>query len=613
MTESEAKVVMESSKETEEQPDQAAAIMKGLQELDDLELAWQLADADGFLVRQMAEDRDGEDNANRVAEEGEEAEEEEHGFYPEDEGNDDDTVVEILDTNSISQEVQLKSAPSEDRNVNNLSGQSITVNHADAYGEDLEDLSVIQSIQHLEDERMARQLQFAHQLADEESQFDKFELPDQEGKMRSAAAARGASERNCMFCCCKTLSVIAGLAAIGWLIWYFMGEPNPVRIKNRLSRWGVLGNLTDWSGGFSNDPFLSDNSTTNWDNGGTCQGLSLTIYNALDAKWYPYFIKAVTQWDNGNPDALTLTTQNVSVDHSCSRVDGILKVCNNNFGRTGWLGINEIITSGGSVIQSSVAKMNEYYLTNADQYQKQYTMCHEMGHGFGLPHTDENFYNKDLGNCLDYTIHPEVNMQPATMNFERLKTLYGVVGSNETSNMCAAGRAGGSSFSNGNGNGNFYGNSNNNNGNYNSNGNFNSNGGGGGTSNGNGGGTSYNYGGGGGNTNANGGGGGGGGPGGNGNGGPGGHGNNNGGRFLNGNKFSFNGGLKRLTEEEEAEYQAAIEELEYGIVPNAGITFGSKWQLLEMHPLGLGSRYTRRLGQDYVLHVAVLHPMPDNI
>jgi len=50
------------------------------------------------------------------------------------------------------------------------------------------------------------------------------------------------------------------------------------------------------------------------------------------------------------------------------------------------------------------------------------------GHGFGiLHHTDENYFNEDLGNCMDYTRHPEVNMQPNRSNFEFLARLYGTV------------------------------------------------------------------------------------------------------------------------------------------------------------------------------------------
>jgi hypothetical protein len=47
--------------------------------------------------------------------------------------------------------------------------------------------------------------------------------------------------------------------------------------------------------------------------------------------------------------------------------------------------------------------MNEFYLLTESDDQKLYTMCHEMGHGFGLPHWDEDFFNKDMGTCMDYT------------------------------------------------------------------------------------------------------------------------------------------------------------------------------------------------------------------
>lgn len=52
----------------------------------------------------------------------------------------------------------------------------------------------------------------------------------------------------------------------------------------------------------------------------------------------------------------------------------------------------------------------------------------QVGHGFGLPHTDENFNNRDLGNCLDYTNNPENNLRPGDYNCNRLVGMYGTVG-----------------------------------------------------------------------------------------------------------------------------------------------------------------------------------------
>ena len=143
-------------------------------------------------------------------------------------------------------------------------------------------------------------------------------------------------------------------------------------------------------------------------------------------------------------------------------------VCNANFGETGWVGINENELAG-DVIMSSVAKMNEFYLRNAEYDHRyvgsffvitenwrirlnlcfffvtggtqcvtksgelQFTCCTDTfnslvyshnwclsftsSHGFGLPHTDENPYNTNLGNRAfnhlfitegPYTSHPNL-------------------------------------------------------------------------------------------------------------------------------------------------------------------------------------------------------------
>jgi hypothetical protein len=189
-------------------------------------------------------------------------------------------------------------------------------------------------------------------------------------------------------------------------------------------------NLIGISPSFQNtDPYFGRNNShvVPWDNGGS-GGLKLQVLNSLESKWTAEFNTALSQWDNGSPDALTLSNLTITPDSTCAQAMGKLKVCNGDYGQTDWLGINEQLIDGSGYLISSAARMNDHYLDTAVESQRQYTMCHEMGHGFGLPHTDENFNNADLGNCLDYTVHPWVNEQPAAMNFDLLAKTYGTVG-----------------------------------------------------------------------------------------------------------------------------------------------------------------------------------------
>lgn len=253
----------------------------------------------------------------------------------------------------------------------------------------------------------------------------------------------GESNRNRnAFGCISTLAI---LGVGGFLIWkYALDEPQnwteftdaagdlADSAADQWDEWD-LGNFTDVLDGldglsfgdlFNDDPKQGDTTTLKWhddfvkyDDG----GLHLTLRNALDDTWQEAFDAAVDDWSESS--ALVLTRERVEVDHTCLRVDGVMVVCNANFGATGWVGINENSIRGGT-IESSVAKMNEYYLRNADGAHRQFTMCHELGHGFGLPHTDENPYNSNLGDCLDYTDDPEENLPPGDVNMAKLENMY---------------------------------------------------------------------------------------------------------------------------------------------------------------------------------------------
>lgn len=164
------------------------------------------------------------------------------------------------------------------------------------------------------------------------------------------------------------------------------------------------------------------------------RGLDMTLINALTSNWHKHFDEAVKSWDNGDPDSLNLKTVVTTPDPICSPVQGMIKVCNGNYGNTEWKGINEIMVKRNQIV-TSVAKMNDYYSKLYSDGEREYLMCHEIGHGFGLPHADENFNNRDLGTCMDYTMRPESNMKPNARDYDLLLQMYGPVDVKRPSNL----------------------------------------------------------------------------------------------------------------------------------------------------------------------------------
>ena len=178
------------------------------------------------------------------------------------------------------------------------------------------------------------------------------------------------------------------------------------------------------------DPNLGSVGENNiWETDGQFRGLTLQVLNNLESgsNWNEFFETAIQDWDNGDPDAVTLyIRESTQYDPDCRAVRKAMKVCNGNYGPTDWRGVNQILLQDEYII-TSLAKMNDYYLDGTNNAQKQYTMCHELGHGLGLGHTDENFHNMDLGNCMDYTERPQNNMHPDDSNWSTLERLYGNV------------------------------------------------------------------------------------------------------------------------------------------------------------------------------------------
>src|SRR6266542_2944943 len=94
-------------------------------------------------------------------------------------------------------------------------------------------------------------------------------------------------------------------------------------------------------------------------------------------------------------------------------------VYSGDYGPNGWVGLASISLDSTNHILGGSVYMNDYYL-NQSTYStwKQFVACQEIGHTFGLDHQDTNFYNTNLGTCMDYSLNPQGGGKNGTLDNE---------------------------------------------------------------------------------------------------------------------------------------------------------------------------------------------------
>lgn len=163
----------------------------------------------------------------------------------------------------------------------------------------------------------------------------------------------------------------------------------------------------------------------------TVNPFTLKLGDNVSSSWDNYLRTASSDWISSSVlDTSVVAGQSSS--KNCRPTAGRVEVCNNKYGNNGWLGIAQIWVSG-SHITKAVTKMNDTYF-NTPTYNtpawKQFVVCQEIGHTFGLDHQDENFSNTNLGTCMDYTNDPSgsliqlSNEHPNTHDYEELEIIY---------------------------------------------------------------------------------------------------------------------------------------------------------------------------------------------
>jgi hypothetical protein len=180
----------------------------------------------------------------------------------------------------------------------------------------------------------------------------------------------------------------------------------------------------------------------------TANPLVLRANGSLTGLWPSHTNAALDDWAQSSVlDFNPAQYVPVSVSAKrCTPITGQILVCNESYGQRGWLGIATIWLNGKHITQATT-KLNDTYF-NMPRYNtagwRQFVACQEIGHDFGLDHQDEDFYNANLGTCMDYTNDPSrndgkgANLQPNQHDYDELATIYAHLDSTNTATLGSA-------------------------------------------------------------------------------------------------------------------------------------------------------------------------------
>ena len=178
----------------------------------------------------------------------------------------------------------------------------------------------------------------------------------------------------------------------------------------------------------------------------TANPFNINLDNNLTSPWSTssgssvYLETASTDWNTPTgPAARVLYTTVVTPSahpKDCGPVSGRVEVCNADYGNNNWLGIAQVWITAGQHIAQGRVELNDYYFNPSNsKYNtsawRQFVLCQEIGHTFGLDHQDTNFDNTNLGTCMDYTSDPDgtlhnelSNEDPNAHDYEELAIIY---------------------------------------------------------------------------------------------------------------------------------------------------------------------------------------------
>lgn len=176
---------------------------------------------------------------------------------------------------------------------------------------------------------------------------------------------------------------------------------------------------------------FADHSWGNYHWARTSNPFTLKLGDNVSPAWDTYLGTTSADWSaSGVLD--TAIVAGGTDPRKCRATNGRVEVCSAKYGRTNWLGLAQIWVSG-SHITKAITKLNDTHFNTAKYNTpgwRNFVMCQEVGHAFGLDHQDEAFNNPNKGTCMDYTDNPARddgagnNLHPNAHDYDMLAQIY---------------------------------------------------------------------------------------------------------------------------------------------------------------------------------------------
>lgn len=176
---------------------------------------------------------------------------------------------------------------------------------------------------------------------------------------------------------------------------------------------------------FLSSPASANHTWSNYHWARTSNPFTIKLGDNVSSTWDTYLTLASADWSLSSVLDTTVVT-GMTNPKNCKPIPGRVEICNSRYGNNGWLGIASVWVNSGHITQGTV-KMNDTYFNTAKYNKpewKQFVMCQEIGHTFGLDHQDEDHTNANLNTCMDYTNDPLLNQLPNQHDYDMLDTMY---------------------------------------------------------------------------------------------------------------------------------------------------------------------------------------------